>query len=138
VIPVPDRRRLAEDGGHPGVAPLLPEPGVVGGAVPALAPRGRQHRRGQHDGAGLPGHLGDREVAQRIFTQRITFLDGDKLRVFPAAMRYCWPSELDLMAELAGLRRRERYANWRRAPFGPASGGHVTVYEMPAALGPAG
>ena len=51
--------------------------------------------------------------------------------MFPVAMD-CWPSELDLMAELAGLRRRERYANWRRAPFGSTSRGHITVYEMPA------
>jgi SAM-dependent methyltransferase len=70
-------------------------------------------------------------LAQRIFTQRVRFLDGDRVRMFPVAMRYCWPSELDLMAELAGLRLRERYADWSRALFGPASSGHVSVYEMP-------
>lgn len=70
-------------------------------------------------------------VAQRIFTQRIRFLDGRRVRLFPVAMRYCWPSELDLMAELAGLRFRERYADWNRTPFGPASRRHVSVYEMP-------
>jgi SAM-dependent methyltransferase len=70
-------------------------------------------------------------VAQRIFTQRVRFLDGDKVHMFPGAMRYCWPSELDLMAELAGLRLRRRYADWSRAPFGRASSGHVSVYELP-------
>lgn len=68
-------------------------------------------------------------VAQRIFTQRITFRDGRRVRMFPVAMRYCWPSELDLMAELAGLRLRERYADWSRTPFGPESRGHVSAYE---------
>jgi SAM-dependent methyltransferase len=70
-------------------------------------------------------------VAQRIFTQRIRFRDGRRVRMFPVAMRYCWPSELDLMAELAGLRLRKRYADWSHAPFGPASRGHVSVYERP-------
>lgn len=68
-------------------------------------------------------------VAQRIFTQRITFRDGRRVRMFPVAMRYCWPSELDLMAELAGLGLRERYADWSRTPFGPESRGHVSAYE---------
>jgi SAM-dependent methyltransferase len=70
-------------------------------------------------------------VAQRIFTQRVAFMDGERVRIFPVAMRYCWPSELDLMAELAGLRLRQRYEGWSRAPFGPASPGHVSVYELP-------
>jgi len=70
-------------------------------------------------------------VAQRIFTQRVRFGDGRKVRMFPVAMRYCWPSELDLMAELAGLRLRERYADWSRAAFGADSRSHVSVYERP-------
>jgi SAM-dependent methyltransferase len=72
-------------------------------------------------------------VAQRIFTQRVRFGDGRRVRMFPVAMRYCWPSELDLMAELAGLRLRERYADFSRAPFGAGSGRHVSVYELPGA-----
>jgi hypothetical protein len=70
-------------------------------------------------------------VAQRIFTQRVRFGDGRKVRMFPVAMRYCWPSELDLMAELAGLRLRERYADFGRAAFGADSRRHVSVYERP-------
>ena len=57
--------------------------------------------------------------------------DGERVQVFPVAMRYCWPSQLDLMAEMAALRLRERYADWSRTPFGPASGGHVSMYELP-------
>ncbi len=70
-------------------------------------------------------------VAQRIFTQRVRFRHDRRVQLFPVAMRYCWPSELDLMAELAGLRLRERYADFSRAPFGSASRGHVSVYSRP-------
>ena len=45
--------------------------------------------------------------------------------------RYGWPSELDLMARLAGLRLRHRWAGWRREPFTSLSRAHVSVYEKP-------
>ena len=45
------------------------------------------------------------------------------------ALRYAWPSELDLMARLAGLRLRDRWGGWRREPFDADSGLHVSVYE---------
>jgi SAM-dependent methyltransferase len=43
--------------------------------------------------------------------------------------RYVWPSELDLMARIAGLRRRDRWADWDRSPFTAASRSHVSVWE---------
>jgi SAM-dependent methyltransferase len=43
--------------------------------------------------------------------------------------RYAWPAELDLMAQLAGLRLRERWAGWRREPFTSESRQHVSVWE---------
>jgi SAM-dependent methyltransferase len=46
--------------------------------------------------------------------------------------RYVWPSELDLMARLAGLRLRDRWANWNREPFTTDSRSHVSVWEKPA------
>ena len=51
-------------------------------------------------------------------------------------LRYCWASELDLMARLAGLRLRERYQDWDRGPFTVESQDHISVYEITAA--PAG
>ncbi len=47
--------------------------------------------------------------------------------------RYAWPSELDLMARLAGLRLRERWAGWDREPFTTDSSSHVSVWEKPTA-----
>lgn len=46
--------------------------------------------------------------------------------------RYVWPAELDLMAQLAGLRLRERWGGWAGEPFTDASGRHVSVWEKPA------
>jgi SAM-dependent methyltransferase len=46
--------------------------------------------------------------------------------------RYVWPSELDLMARLAGLRLRERWAGWAGEPFTSESDQHVSVWEKPA------
>ena len=68
-------------------------------------------------------------VAQRITKQHIT-LDAQGMRLLPVAQRYCWPSELDLMAQLAGLRLRERHSDWTRAAFDSRSRGHVSVYEL--------
>jgi SAM-dependent methyltransferase len=48
--------------------------------------------------------------------------------------RYVWPAELDLMAQLAGLRLRERWAGWRREPFTSDSGKHVSVWEKVAVI----
>ncbi len=45
--------------------------------------------------------------------------------------RYVWPSELDLMAQLAGLELRERWAGWKREPFMHDSTSHVSVWEKP-------
>jgi SAM-dependent methyltransferase len=46
--------------------------------------------------------------------------------------RYVWPAELDLMAELAGLRLRDRWQNWAREPFTGESRQHVSIWEKPA------
>jgi hypothetical protein len=46
--------------------------------------------------------------------------------------RYAWPAELDLMAQLAGLRLRERWDGWTREPFTSESRQHVSVWEKPA------
>jgi hypothetical protein len=42
-----------------------------------------------------------------------------------------WPAELDLMAQLAGMRLGDRWAGWAREPFTSESGGHVSVWVKP-------
>jgi SAM-dependent methyltransferase len=58
-------------------------------------------------------------------------VDG-RWETFSVPYRYVWPSELDLMARLAGLTLRERWGDWRRAPFTSRSTQHVSVWEKPA------
>jgi hypothetical protein len=43
--------------------------------------------------------------------------------------RYVWPAELDLMARLAGMRLRDRWASWTGEPFTSESSQHVSVWE---------
>lgn len=67
-------------------------------------------------------------VLQTVQFQRIVISESGT-RMTPYFMRYAWPSELDLMAQLAGLERRERWAWWDRSPFTAGSKSHVTVYS---------
>jgi SAM-dependent methyltransferase len=68
---------------------------------------------------------------QRVSVQLVV-LGESGFRMFPVELRYVWPSELDLMAELAGLRLRERWGDWNREPF-TGEGKHVSVYERASA-----
>ena len=57
---------------------------------------------------------------------------GDTIEKSSGPFRYVWPAELDLMAELAGMRVRERWAGWKREPFTSESRQHVSVWEKPS------
>jgi len=65
---------------------------------------------------------------QHVTSQKVVLTDG-AVRLYPIQIRYAWPSELDLMAQLAGLRLRERWAGWRRESFDSRSVKHVSLYE---------
>lgn len=67
-------------------------------------------------------------AAQRVDAMQIVIRE-DGIRMLPVRIRYVWPSELDLMAQLAGLRLRERWADWDRSPFVVDSPKHISVYE---------
>ncbi len=66
-------------------------------------------------------------VTQTVRYQYIVVTQGG-VELYPLPMRYAWPSELDLMARLAGLELRERWSDWRRSPFTASSRAHVSVY----------
>jgi trans-aconitate methyltransferase len=81
-----------------------------------------------------PAHLGFDEYdvgAQRLVSHHHWVIDG-RLETFSAPFRYVWPSELDLMARLAGLTLRERWEDWSRRPFTGESRQHVSVWEKPS------
>ena len=54
-------------------------------------------------------------------------------RLFRSPHRYIWPSELDLMAQLAGFELETRHADWTGTEFTAESPSHVSVYQLAAA-----
>jgi len=81
-----------------------------------------------------PGHVGietfDDLVDQVTWSHHWIDVDGRLLR-HSAPYRYVWPPELDLMARLAGLRRRDRWGGWAGEPFTSDSTSVVAVFEKP-------
>lgn len=95
-----------------------------------------------------PGHRGTVEVAedgyllvdtidlltQRLVSHHVRFdaqVDGSReARISRTPHRYVWPSELDLMARLAGMELEERWADWQGSPFTGESTSHVSVYRL--------
>jgi SAM-dependent methyltransferase len=79
-----------------------------------------------------PGHVGvetfDDPVGQIAWSHHWLEVDGRLVR-HAAPYRYVWPSELDLMARIAGLRLEHRWAGWDRAPFTGTSTSQVAVYR---------
>jgi SAM-dependent methyltransferase len=70
-------------------------------------------------------------VSQGLISHHYSVVDG-KLEVASVPFRYVWPSELDLMARLAGMTLRERWSGWRREPFTSDSTKHVSVWAKTA------
>jgi hypothetical protein len=80
-----------------------------------------------------PHHLGFDEyvdLVDQISVSHHYFIDGDRVRTTSAAFRYVWPSELDLMAELAGMELEHRWSDWQRAPFTGESPSHVSIWRL--------
>jgi SAM-dependent methyltransferase len=80
------------------------------------------------------GHVGvdthDDPVGQLLSSHHWTLIDGEWVQG-SGQYRYVWPSELDLMARLAGLRLEHRWAGWDRSPFTAESASQVAVYRKP-------
>lgn len=70
-------------------------------------------------------------VEQRTSSHHVRRLEDGTAVVLPVEIRYCWPSEMDLMARLAGLEVEERWGWYDRRPFTAQSGQHVSVYRKP-------
>ena len=68
---------------------------------------------------------------QGLTSHHFQLVDG-RFELHSVPFRYTWPAELDLMAELAGMRLRERWSGWQREPFTSDSRKHVSVWEKPA------
>lgn len=82
--------------------------------------------------AHAPGYVGyDRYidlVSQQAESHHFV-ADEAGVRETRTPFRYVWPSELDLMAKLAGMSLRDRWAGWDRSPFTGESPSHISVWE---------
>ena len=81
-----------------------------------------------------PGYVGYDRYVDLVAQQAVSHhfhADESGAREFRTPFRYVWPSELDLMARLAGLALRYRWAGWDRAPFTAESPSHVSVWQKP-------
>jgi SAM-dependent methyltransferase len=67
---------------------------------------------------------------QGLISHHFSAVDG-RLERSSIPFRYAWPAELDLMAQLAGMGLRERWADWDRSPFTSHSRKHVSVWQKP-------
>jgi hypothetical protein len=91
-------------------------------------------RDGQYVDAELVGvdevwlDVGRHDPADQRLDESHVHLTPDGVRLSPIVTRYAWPSELDLMARIAGLRLHDRWAGWKREPFVGDSARHVSVF----------
>jgi SAM-dependent methyltransferase len=72
--------------------------------------------------------VGRLDPVKQLYYESHVVLSGEGVRLYPIVCRYAWPSELDLMARIAGLRLKDRFGGWNREPFTSTSSSHVSVY----------
>ncbi|MEU0527216.1 class I SAM-dependent DNA methyltransferase [Streptomyces niveus] len=70
-------------------------------------------------------------ATQEMSSNHVEVVDG-RGEYWSVPFRYVWPAELDLMAQLAGMRLRDRWEGWKGEPFTSESERHVSVWERPA------
>jgi len=72
--------------------------------------------------------VGRHDAATQRLEETHVVLSNAGVRLYPIVSRYSWPSELDLMARIAGLRLKNRWGGWNQEPFDTNSSWHVSVY----------
>jgi SAM-dependent methyltransferase len=71
------------------------------------------------------------DPARQTVRSHVVVVDGSAVWARPVELRYCWPAEMDLMAQLAGLVFVDRWAGWDRSPYGSDSTQHISIYRRP-------
>lgn len=108
-------------------------------AVEALVPQPADYRDGHRMSV---AHAADDQVVinisqidlvgQTITNRQLVVRDG-RIDIVPIHIRYCWPAELDLMAQVAGLRLVQRWRDWDQAPFRHSDVRHISIYAHASA-----
>jgi SAM-dependent methyltransferase len=80
-----------------------------------------------------PHHVGfdTLDVATQRGVSHHYLVGNGSVSSFEGPFRFAWPAELDLMAEIAGMTLRDRWAGWDRSPFTSDSRKHISVWERP-------
>lgn len=68
------------------------------------------------------------DIVEQTLDENHVTIGKDGIRLGPIVTRYVWPSEMDLMARIAGLRLHGRFGGWRGEPFDKTSWRYVAVY----------
>lgn len=71
-------------------------------------------------------------ISQRVFSHHYRLVDGEVVSAGGTPHRYVWPSEMDVMAKMAGLTLTARYADWDKSDFTGESRSSVSVWTKPA------
>jgi SAM-dependent methyltransferase len=104
---------------------------VVEAMVPAFLYRLRDDQYVDAEDIGVAElwlDVGRHDPVNQMLDETHVSLSRDGIRLYPVVCRYSWPSELDLMARMAGLRLKERWGGWNREPFNATSAAAVSVY----------
>jgi len=113
-------------------------------AVEAFVPdhsrwvRGQNLAIGRLDESGVSLKLSVHDPVHQVITVQEVTLEAAGTMLRPNRLRYCWPAELDAMALASGLCPAGRAASWAGEPFTAHSTSHVSRYERPAGISPAG
>ncbi len=70
------------------------------------------------------------EKDKQLITSQHVMITEQGTQLYPVTIRYIWPTEMDLMAQLSGLHLRSRWSNWKKGEFSADSGKHISVYEQ--------
>lgn len=104
---------------------------VVEAFVPSFLHRSRDHQQVEAESIEVDqvriGVLRHDAATQKLEQSHVT-LSPAGIRLDPVVQRYAWPSELDLMARIAGLQLQDRWGGWCHEPFDANSDLHVSVY----------
>jgi SAM-dependent methyltransferase len=69
-------------------------------------------------------------LGQQVVSHHFHFGETRDAKIYRSPHRYIWPSELDLMAQLAGFELESRDADWTGSEFTAESRSHVSVYRL--------
>mgnify|MGYP001825584993 CR=1 FL=1 len=104
---------------------------VMESFVPDLArfDRGQRMSAAQVQSDSVAFEVSEHDVMSQTVRSAHVIVTEAGNQIFPVTIRYAWPSELDLMARLAGFELEERWASWSCDPFNSAASGHVSVWR---------